>query len=97
MIPPLPPKPTQPPDPPGQGSRPGPTNPFIEFRPEEVEQSIPDRFEQQVSDHPHRLALKTLRHEFTYEALNRAANRLAHAILARLLGRAEPEIGRAHV
>ena len=59
-----------------------PTGAFIEFREEETEQSIPDRFEQQVRRHPHRLAVKTRSHELTYDALNQLANRLAQAILA---------------
>ena len=36
-----------------------PTNPFIEFKKEEIEQSISDRFEQEVSKYPDRLAVKT--------------------------------------
>ncbi|HLF04850.1 MAG TPA: hypothetical protein VI855_06510, partial [Dehalococcoidia bacterium] len=59
-----------------------PTGAFIEFREEETEQSIPDRFEQQVCRHPHRLAVKTRSHELTYDALNQLANRVAQAILA---------------
>ena len=59
-----------------------PTGTFIEFRREEIEQSIPERFEQQVRRYPDRLAVKTKRHALTYEALNQAANRIAQAILA---------------
>ena len=36
-----------------------PTGTFIEFEKEEIEQSIPDRFEEQVSKYPNRLAVKT--------------------------------------
>lgn len=61
---------------------PGPTNPFIEFRKEDIEQSIPDRFEQQVHQYPGRLAVKTRDHELTYDELDQAANRLAWAVLA---------------
>ena len=36
-----------------------PTGKFIEFKKEEIEQSIPDRFEQQVRRYPDRVAVKT--------------------------------------
>ena len=58
-----------------------PTGTFIEFRREEVEQSIPDRFEQQVRRYPDRLAVKTKSRKLTYEALNKTANHIAQAIL----------------
>jgi amino acid adenylation domain-containing protein len=60
----------------------GPTNPFIPFQKQEIEQSIPGRFEQQVSQHPNRLAVKGRRSALTYEDLNRYANRIGRAILA---------------
>ena len=59
-----------------------PVEPFIEFRQEEIEQSIPDRFEDQVRKHSRRLAIITKERDFTYDELNRAANRMAHAVLA---------------
>ena len=59
-----------------------PTGRFIEFKKEEIEQSIPDRFEQIVRKYPDRLAVKTRGCQFTYEELNKAANRVARAILA---------------
>ena len=68
--------------PPAQSNRVSPTNPFVRFTAEEVEQSIADRFEQQVARFPDRLAVKTRDHELTYEALNKAANRVARAVLA---------------
>ena len=37
------------------GRRVGPTNPFVEFKNEEIEQSIPDRFEHQVRRYPEHL------------------------------------------
>jgi surfactin family lipopeptide synthetase A len=67
-----------------------PTNPFFEFKKIEIEQSISARFEQQVKQYPTRLAVKTKNHELTYEALNQAANRVAHAILAQCGPRMEP-------
>ena len=60
-----------------------PTGAFVEFKREEVEQSIPERFEKMVRLHPQRLALKSSDYGLTYEALNRAANRIAHAILSK--------------
>jgi len=48
---------------------------------EEVEQSAPDRFEKVVAAHSNRLAIKTAKHAVTYDALNKAANRVARVIL----------------
>src|ERR687889_2317092 len=59
-----------------------PANDFIRFEKEETEQSIPQRFEQQVSRYPDRLAVKTRNHQLSYAALNKVANRLARALLA---------------
>ena len=61
-----------------------PSGTFIEFKQEEIEQSIPDRFEEQVRKYPHRLAVKTRTQELTYDELNRAANRVAGALLSHL-------------
>lgn len=58
-----------------------PSGTFVEFKKEEIEQSIPDRFEQQVAKYPDRLAVKTRSHVLTYEALNKFANRTASGIL----------------
>jgi amino acid adenylation domain-containing protein len=65
-----------------QGRRVGPTNTFIEFKKENIEQSIPDRFEQQVDRYPNRLAVKAKSHALTYDTLNKVTNRVARAILA---------------
>jgi amino acid adenylation domain-containing protein len=59
----------------------GPTHPFIEFKKQDVEQSIPDRFEQMVLNYPNQIAVKTSSHSITYSELNVAANRIAHSIL----------------
>ena len=59
-----------------------PTGRFVEFTKEEIEQSIPNRFEDMVRKYPDRLAVKTSNHALTYDALNKAANRVARAILA---------------
>ncbi|MFC1716328.1 amino acid adenylation domain-containing protein [Candidatus Poribacteria bacterium] len=60
----------------------GPDSSFTRFRKEDIEQSIPDRFRQQVAKYPDRPAIKTEEHQLTYRELNEAANRVAHAILA---------------
>jgi len=74
-----------------QGRRVASTHSFVEFKKEEIEGSIPDRFERQVDWFSHRMAIKTRRYELTYDALNRAANRVARAILAQR-GRGEEPI-----
>ena len=67
-----------------------PTGTFEEFKKEEIEQSIPERFEKIVRLYPERLALKARGRSLTYEALNQAANRIAHAILMQRGQRDEP-------
>ena len=67
-----------------------PTNPFTPIAIHEVEQSVPQRFEQQVRRSPDRLAVKTRAHAWTYAELNRHANRVARAILAQRGSTAEP-------
>ena len=54
-----------------------PRNPFVEFRKEDTEQSISDRFEQQARRYPQRLAVKTKGQRLTYDELNRISNRAA--------------------
>jgi amino acid adenylation domain-containing protein len=60
-----------------------PTGTFVGFPKEEIEQSIPERFEKIVRAYPERLAVKSKTGSLTYDGLNRASNRLARAILAR--------------
>jgi amino acid adenylation domain-containing protein len=67
-----------------------PVGEFTPFSLGETEQSIPARFEQQVRRYPGRIAVKTRSHELTYAALDQAANRVAHALLARRGPGAEP-------
>ena len=59
-----------------------PSGTFIRFEKEDLEQSIPSRFEQQVRSYPDRLAIKSNSDELTYHELNQAANRLARVTLA---------------
>src|ERR1700693_5308200 len=63
---------------------------FRSFKDGEIEQSIPQRFEQQVRAYGDRLAVKWDRGSYTYAALNATANRLARAMLSRGGSAAEP-------
>jgi len=60
-----------------------PAIPFTQWSQEDIEQSIPRRFEEQVRKHPHKIAIKSHDHEWTYAELNTAANRVARTILTR--------------
>jgi|SoiMethySBSTD1v2_1073268.scaffolds.fasta_scaffold13859_3 amino acid adenylation domain-containing protein len=57
---------------------------------DEIEQSIPDRFEDVVRRYPDHCAVKAGVKAFTYDELNRAANRIAHAIIAHRGESSEP-------
>ncbi len=59
-----------------------PSGTFVEFPIEEIETSITERFEKIVRMYPDRFAVAMDDERMTYEALNRAANRLANVILA---------------
>jgi len=61
-----------------------PSGTFVEFPIEDVETSIPARFEKIARKHPHRFAVKTKTQTLSYVELNQAANRLARVILDRL-------------
>jgi amino acid adenylation domain-containing protein len=67
-----------------------PTFPSVPYRDEEIEQSIPERFEQQARAHGGRLAVKSDEASYTFRDLNRTANRIAHRILSRRGDRVEP-------
>ncbi|HWO43123.1 MAG TPA: non-ribosomal peptide synthetase [Candidatus Eisenbacteria bacterium] len=56
----------------------------------DLSRSIIDRFESIVRRYPDRRAVKTCERTLTYDALNRTANRLARAIMARRPCRNEP-------
>lgn len=60
----------------------GPEPTFVPFKKREIEQSVAERFEQQVQQYPNQPAVTSRNHALTYDALNRAANRVALAILA---------------
>src|SRR5438046_1584761 len=59
-----------------------PTNEFIPFEKREVEQSVPERFQQQVQKYPNHVAIKTNAQTATYSELNQAANQIGRALLA---------------
>ncbi len=67
-----------------------PSGMFVEFPKEEIEQSIPERFEKIVRMNPDRVAIKTKNLLLTYAELNRAANQLACAIVAQCGEEKEP-------
>jgi amino acid adenylation domain-containing protein len=66
-----------------------PVHPHVPFADDEIEQSIPERFEQQVRAAGDRLAIKSPERSFTYAELNQTANRLARKILSLRGERAE--------
>jgi non-ribosomal peptide synthetase component F len=49
-----------------------PSGNFVEFKKEEIEQSIPARFEEIVRRYPDRIAVKTAHHSLTYAELDAA-------------------------
>jgi amino acid adenylation domain-containing protein len=67
-----------------------PTGVFLEFPPEAIERSIPERFEQQARQYPDRLVIDTGSRQLTYTALNEAANRVAWALMASRQPRDQP-------
>ena len=58
-----------------------PANSFIEFKKDDIEQSISARFEKLVNINPNQVAVKTRNYRWTYAELNRAANQIAQTIL----------------
>jgi amino acid adenylation domain-containing protein len=60
-----------------------PAGKFIEFPKEEVETSIPERFEKMAGLYPDRIAVKTRTQQLTYFELREAANRIAAVLLAK--------------
>ncbi|MFI5222950.1 MAG: AMP-binding protein, partial [Nitrospirales bacterium] len=59
-----------------------PTNHFVLFDKSAVEQSIPERFQEQVHEYPNRVAIQAKNQTATYSELNQTANRIGRAILA---------------
>ena len=69
-----------------------PSGIFVEFSKEEVGQSIPERFEKIVQRYPDRLAVKMGDCALTYDELNKAANRIARAIVDNRGSQPEPVV-----
>lgn len=67
-----------------------PTGRFVELTTEEVEQSIPSRFEKMVRLYPDQVAVKSRNPILTYEELNVTANRVAHSLLRECGDQPEP-------
>ncbi|MBI2759440.1 MAG: amino acid adenylation domain-containing protein [Chloroflexi bacterium] len=59
-----------------------PSNTFVQFKKEEIEQAIASRFEEQVRKYPERLAVKCRRQNISYAALNNISNHLANRLLS---------------
>jgi amino acid adenylation domain-containing protein len=59
-----------------------PTNEFSRFEKSDVDQSIPERFQQQVRKYPNHVAIKTKDRTVTYSELNHSANQIGRVILA---------------
>jgi amino acid adenylation domain-containing protein len=58
-----------------------PSGTFVEFKPNDIERSIPDRFEQIARHYPNRIAIKSRNETITFDELNRSANQIARKIL----------------
>ncbi len=67
-----------------------PSGAFVEFPEEDVESSIPERFEKIAARFPDRVAVKVRNRILTYRELNETANRLARAVLAQRGDSQEP-------
>ena len=68
-----------------------PSGTFVVFPKEEIEQSIPERFEKIVRMYPDGVAVRVRDAQITYGELNRVANRVAHSIIEKT-GRANEPI-----
>lgn len=67
-----------------------PTGNWTPFAPDEIQQSIPQRFAKMVARFPDRLALKSPGYELTYRELNGLANQVAHRLLKALPDEPQP-------
>ena len=70
-----------------------PSGTWVEFRGEDVEQSVSSRFEKQVQKYAERLAVKRDEHELSYHQLNQIANHIAHSIIANCAIEAPQAVG----
>lgn len=67
-----------------------PCGAFVEFPAEDVETSIPARFEKIARAYPHRLAIKAGEHAVRYDQLDMMANRVAEKFRGEASTQAEP-------
>src|SRR5258707_13023262 len=67
-----------------------PASGFIPFADNDIEQSIPERFEKMVRAGGHRVAIGSGSELYSLASVNRTANRLAREILARRGSAEEP-------
>jgi amino acid adenylation domain-containing protein len=65
---------------------------FVEFPKDDVETSIPERFEKIVRMYPERIAISTEDEQITYDELNAAANRIANSLVAQYGSNQEPVV-----
>ena len=69
-----------------------PPKSYVRFQKEDIEQSIPKRFEQQVVKFSNHIAIKDNDRELTYNSLNNLSNRVAYTILHKRGEKSEPVI-----
>src|SRR5437870_4000868 len=67
-----------------------PSNEFVSFGPEQLEQTLIERFEKIVHRYPHHVAVKMGEVAVTYAELNAMSNRVARAILTQRASDPEP-------
>jgi amino acid adenylation domain-containing protein len=67
-----------------------PSGAFAEYRREDVDRSIPSRFEEIVRRCPDRIAVKTGAHSVAYAELNALANRVARTVLGERRSQTKP-------
>lgn len=67
-----------------------PSGTFVALTMDEIEQSIPSRFEKMARLYPTQVAVKSQTGILTYEALNASANRIAHLLLRHCGDKPEP-------
>lgn len=67
-----------------------PSGTFVDFPIEDIETSIPARFEKMVAQHSSRVAVKSDNEILTYSEVNQLANRIARALLENRNRQSEP-------
>src|SRR5882724_3018426 len=67
-----------------------PSNEFVSFEPEQLAQTLIERFEKIVHRYPHHVAVKIGEMAITYAELNAMSNRVARAIVAARSSAPEP-------